>query len=186
MSFKKLKLIGGHIMTIRKLVLVVLVIIIGAVNLLGYQRWNIPEKGNKDNSFKCFMERRLVTNKDTLQYRFLYSNKVSLDNSTGIFKNKDFKIIAVSQKYGRIGDVIAVEFDHRKIEFFYIGDYKKYAETDKYGAHPINDKFSCMIEFIVDKDKLSSNVQKTGNLNKIYPGRVTRIHNFYMTNDRHI
>lgn len=38
MSFKKLKLIGGHIMTIRKLVLVVLVIIVGAVNLLGYQR----------------------------------------------------------------------------------------------------------------------------------------------------
>ena len=72
MSFKKLKLIGGHIMTIRKLVLVVLVIIVGAVNLLGYQRWNIPEKGNKDNSFKCFMERRLVTNKDTLQYRFLF------------------------------------------------------------------------------------------------------------------
>lgn len=173
-------------MTIRKLVLVVLVIIVGAVNLLGYQRWDIPEKGNKDNRFKCFMERRLVTNKDTLQYRFLYSNKVSLDNSTGIFKNKDFKIIAVSQKYGRIGDVIAVEFDHRKIEFFYIGDYKKYNEVDKYGAHPINDKFSCMIEFIVDKTKLSSYARKTGNLNKVYPGKITRIHNPSMTNNKHI
>lgn len=186
MSFKKIKInIGGHIMTIKKVVSI-LVTIAGSVNLWGYQKWNIPEKGNKDNSFKCYMERKWVTNKDTLQYRFLHSNQVSLDNSTGIFKNKDFGIIAVSPKYGRIGAVIAVEFDHRKIEFFYIGDYKKSTETDKYGAHPINDKFSCMIEFIVDKDKLSSHAQKTGNLNKIYPGKITKIHNFNMTNDRHI
>lgn len=177
---------GGHIMTIKKFVLGILVTITGAVNLFGYQRWDIPEKGNKDNSFKCFMERKLVTNKDTLQYRFLHSNQVSLDNKTGIFKNKDFGIIAISPKYGRIGDVVAVEFNHKNIEFFYIGDYKKSAELDIYGAHTINNKFSCMIEFIVDRNKLSSYAQKTGNLNKVYPGKITRIHNPSMTNNKHI
>lgn len=55
MSFKKIKInIGGHIMTIKKVVSI-LVTIAGSVNLWGYQKWNIPEKGNKDNSFKCYM-----------------------------------------------------------------------------------------------------------------------------------
>lgn len=187
MSFKKLKLnIGGHIMTIIKLVLGILVPLTGVGNLLRYQQWDIPEKGNKDNSFKCYMGKKLVTNKDTLQYRFLYSNQVTLDKSNGIFKNKDYSIIAISPKYGKIGDLIAIEFDHQKIEFFYIGDYKKPSETDKYGAHPINNKFSCIIEFIVDKNKLSSYTKKTGNLNNVYPGKITRILNPNMINNRHI
>lgn len=170
-------------MKIKKLLLSILVSITGA-NLFGYQQWDIP-KGNKDNSFKCYMERKWVTNKDTLQYRFLFSPKVSIDKASGIYKS-DYKIVAVSPKYGRIGDVIFVELNNNRIEIFQIGDYKKTNQTDEFGAHPINDKQSCLVEFIVEKNNLPKDIQNSGNLNRLFPGRVTRIHNFNMTNDRHI
>lgn len=181
---QKIKInIGGHITTIKK-VISILVTIAGSVNILGYQKWDIPY-GKRNNGFKCFMERKWVTNKDTAQYRFLFSPKVSVDKASGIYKS-NYKIVAVSPKYGRIGDVIFVELDNKRIEIFQIGDYKKTNQTDEFGAHPINDKQSCLVEFIVEKNNLPKDIQHSGNLNRLFPGRVTRIHNFNMTNDRHI
>ena len=147
-------------MTIKKVVSI-LVTIAGSVNVWGYQKWDIPH-GKRNNGFKCFMERKWVTNKDTAQYRFLFSPKVSVDKASGIYKS-DYKIVAVSPKYGRIGDVIFVELDNKRIEIFQIGDYKKTNE--------------CIFEFIVDYESFRKSNMTEKNLNSVYSGKIIEIHN---------
>lgn len=83
----------------------------------------------------------------------------------GIYNKNNHYLVAVSNRYGNIGDEIIIRFTNGVKITVYIGDYKKNNETQKlgYGIHPISKNRGCQVEFIVDETKIPDSTKRTGN-----------------------
>ena len=133
------------------------------------------------SDFLCYMDYRLITNKDTLQYK-LVNHKRTITGNYGIRNHEDQEkkshyLVAVSKKFGVIGDIINIRFTNGILLEVIIGDYKKPEEIRKnpVPGHEISKNRYCVVEFIVDKPAVSSKVINIGGFQGIYPGNILYI-----------
>ena len=98
----------------------------------------------------------------------------------GIISKNGMYVVAVAQRYGKIGDEIEIMFNNGvKIQAL-IGDYKKTRETLGWGIHPIGKNRGCMLEFLVDETQIPNIVKKTGDFSAYidrYAGGIKAIKN---------
>ena len=126
------------------------------------------------------MDGRYITDKTSAQYSFL--KKGAKPMSFGIYNLDNHYLVAVSNRYGNIGDEIEVVFNNNVQITVYIGDFKKNSETSDtgWGIHKITPQKGCQLEFIVNEDKIPDLVKKTGDFSAYihrYAGGIKSIKN---------
>lgn len=143
------------------------------------ESWNFENLRKKgiDNSFLCYEDRKFITDKTSPQYEYLKNSK---SMNYGIISKNGKYVVAVAQRYGKIGDEIEIIFNNNVKIKALIGDYKKTRETLGWGIHPIGKNRGCMLEFLVDTTKIPEVVKKTGDFSsyiKHYAGGIKTITN---------
>ena len=90
-------------------------------------------------------------------------------------------LVALSPRYGKIGDTVKITLDTGVQLNVTIADFKKQDETKLgWGMHKISNNQNCLLEFIVDSNKVSKKILKTGDFSRIYPGQIVKIENSNM------
>ena len=136
----------------------------------------IPQ--NIDSSFKCFEDGRFITDTSSKQFEIIHSHPTIVGNH-GIYNRNNRYLVAVSKRYGKIGDNITIQLKSGVVLNVTIGDFKKSKETLNigYGMHKISSNRNCLLEFIVSENKLNPKVKMLGDLSLVYPGNVIKIIN---------
>ena len=149
--------------------------LISSLNLKG-KEFNIPQ--NIDSSFKCFEDGKFITDTSSKQFQIVHSAPTIVGNH-GIYNRNNRYLVAMSRRYGKIGDNITIKLKSGTILNVTIGDYKKTAETLDigYGMHKISNTKNCLLEFIVSEKKINRKVKILGDLSLIYPGNIVKIIN---------
>ena len=144
--------------------------------ILQAKEFNIPQ--NIDSSFKCFEDGRFITDTSSKQFEIVHSHPTIVGNH-GIYNRNNKYLVAVSKRYGKVGDNIIIQLKSGIVLNVTIGDYKKTEETLDigYGMHKITNKKNCLLEFIVSEEKLNPKVKMLGDLSLVYPGNVIKIIN---------
>ena len=140
------------------------------------REFNIPQ--NIDSSFKCFEDGRFITDTSSKQFEIVHSHPTIVGNH-GIYNRNNKYLVAVSKRYGKVGDNITIQLKSGIVLNVTIGDYKKTEETLDigYGMHKITNTRNCLLEFIVSEEKLNPKVKMLGDLSLIYPGNISKIVN---------
>lgn len=162
-------------MTFKKSIFILGAMICSSIHLQG-REFNIPS--NIDSSFKCFEDGKYITDRTSPQFSIVHSNPTIVGNH-GIYNRNNRYLVAVSKRYGKIGDNITIQLKSGVVLNVTIGDYKKTGETLDigYGMHKITNKKNCLLEFIVNENKLNPKVKMLGDLSLVYPGNVIKIIN---------
>ena len=143
------------------------------------KEFNIPQ--NIDSSFKCFEDGKYITDRTSPQFSIVHSTPTIVGNH-GIYNRNNRYLVAISKRYGKIGDNITIQLKSGVVLNVTIGDFKKSKETLDigYGMHRISSSKNCLLEFIVSEEKLNPKVKVLGDLSLIYPGNVVKIINTNM------
>ena len=163
-------------MNIKK-ILVVAIIAIGSISHSKDWEFDKLKKKGIDNSFLCYEDAKFITDKSSPQYTFLKNSKPM---NYGIISKNGTYVVAVAQRYGKIGDEIEIVFENNVKIKALIGDYKKTRETLGWGIHPIGKNRGCMVEFLVDQTKIPDIVKKSGDFSthiKRYAGGIKTLSN---------
>ena len=160
-----------------KKILGIAIIAIGSIShSKDWEFTKLKEKGI-DNSFLCYEDRKFITDKTSPQHHFLKNSKPM---NYGIISKNGMYVVAVAQRYGKIGDEIEIMFNNGVKSQALIGDYKKTRETLGWGIHPIGKNRGCMLEFLVDETQIPNIVKKTGDFSAYidrYAGGIKAIKN---------
>jgi len=172
MKFSRLKKIG---------LLVGTVLALTSIQSFG-KEWNFEslKKRGIDNSFICYMDGRYITDSSSPQFSFL--KKGAKPMNFGIYNLNNHYLVAVSNRYGNIGDEIEITFNNNVKITVYIGDFKKNSETSDtgWGIHKITTNKGCQVEFIVNEDQIPDLVKITGDFSTYiirYSGGIKSIKN---------
>lgn len=122
-----------------------------------------------DNTFKSYMDYRMITNTSSEQYKLQQS---AYTNGQGLREYKGFILVAVSSRYGNVGDILAIDLEADSI-YAIIGDIK-----DKGHDGCSSDRDGSMVEFIVDTQVIDPKIKSSGNFNDVYQGKIERIINY--------
>ena len=161
------------------LLLITLISISGQVIAKSWDLSHLQKK-KIDTSFKCYMDGKYVTDVSSRQYGYVHNPRTIIGNY-GIYNLNNQYLVALSPRYGKIGDTVKITLDTGVQLKVIIGDFKKQNETKLgWGMHKISNKRNCLLEFIVDSNKISKSILKTGDLSRIYPGQIIRIENSNM------
>lgn len=108
-----------------------------------------------NSSVKSWMNGRLITAKNSKQYKLMHSKKV-YTNSEGHFamnyKGKEYIGVALSSYWGNIGDKFKVTLSSGEVMYVFMLDQKKGHELIDGVAHPDGS----VIEMVVDKQPAQS------------------------------
>jgi hypothetical protein len=122
-----------------------------------------------DNTFKSYMDYRMITNTSSEQYKLQQS---AYTNEQGLREYKGFILVAVASRYGNVGDILAIDLEADSI-YAIIGDIK-----DKGHNGCSSDRDGSMVEFIVDTQVIDPKIKSSGNFNDVYQGKIERIINY--------
>ena len=122
-----------------------------------------------DNTFKSYMDYRMITNTSSEQYKLQQS---AYTNEQGLREYKGFILVAVASRYGNVGDILAIDLEADSI-YAIIGDIK-----DKGHDGCSSDRDGSMVEFIVDTQVIDPKIKSSGNFNDVYQGKIERIINY--------
>ena len=117
------------------------------------------------NSFKSYMNYKLLKKKNSPQYRL---QQFSITVSDGFRKYANRYVIAVGTGVGgQVGDCVDLILENGQVICCVIGDYKNNRHTD-----PANlvGKNGCCAEFIVDTSLLRKDIKLRGNVGTAYAG----------------
>ena len=141
--------------------------------------WDLShlQKKKIDTSFKCYMDGKYVTDISSRQYGYVHNPRTIIGNY-GIYNLNNKYLVALSPRYGKIGDTVKITLDTGVQLNVIISDFKKHNETKLgWGMHKISKNQNCLLEFIVDSNKVSKKILKTGDFSRIYPGQIIKIEN---------
>lgn len=113
------------------------------------------------NTFKSWMDFRSITYVPSRQYHI---QSKSITNDDGIRELNGRLTIAMAEQYGPVGTEYEITFEDGQTIEAVIGDIK--ANTGC--THPDGS----LIEFIVDKNLISKEIQKGGNVDQLYQGSI--------------
>lgn len=163
----------------KKIGLLLITLISGQVMAKSWDLSHLQKK-KIDNSFKCYMDGKHVTDKTSRQYGYVHNPKTIIGNY-GIYNLNSNYLVALSPRYGKIGDNVKITLDTGVVLNVTIADFKKHNETKLgWGMHKISKNQNCLLEFIVDSNKVSKKILKTGDFSRLYPGQIIKIENSNM------
>lgn len=162
-------------MTFKQSIFILGAMICSSIHLQG-REFNIPS--NIDSSFKCFEDGKYITDRTSPQFSIVHSNPTIVGNH-GIYNRNNRYLVAVSKRYGKIGDNLTIKMENGITLHVTIGDHKKNSETLNvgYGMHRISNSKNCLLEFIVDEQKLNYKIKMLGDFSPIYPGKISKVIN---------
>ncbi len=121
------------------------------------------------STFKSWMPYQAITYRNSKQWEL---QQIAYTEFTyGIRKIDDYFMVAVTSQYGNVGDVLEIEFEEVTI-YAIVGDQKDSGHDD---CQSLRD--GSVVEFIVDNNMLHGDIRKSGNLNSIFTGMITKINN---------
>lgn len=124
-------------------------------------------KACADGEFKSYMDYRAITNRKSRQWE-LQQDAVTKD---GFRIYKGFHMIAVTQRYGEVGDIVIVTFEKSAL-FAIIGDTKGVGHDDCQ-----SERDGSIVEFIVDTRTLDPEIVRRGTV-FTYEGKVVDVVNY--------
>ena len=123
------------------------------------------------NTFKSWMDFRAITNPNSEQYKLQHI--ASTEDFLGLRLLDGYFMIAISQSYGNVGDVVEVFLEGNSF-LAIIGDIKHGGHSDGCSS----DRDGSMLEFIVDVKSLHADIKRSGNFNSFFEGKVLRVLNY--------
>ena len=130
---------------------------------------SIPNIGDK----KTYMSYRMIK-KNSNQGRIVYSDEAWTDQD-GLRLWQEYYCVALGSYYGAVGDKFWVETDKGNKYKVIKADEKSDVHTDPSNKYTV--ATNCMMEWLVDIDKLNVNIKKSGNINNIdkVSGKIVKI-----------
>ena len=110
--------------------------------------------------FKCYMDYRAITSITSTQYKM---QQQAYTDENGLRKIGEYYCVAMGTYYGKCGDKFYVETDQGNSWKVIISDIKSDLHTDS--THRYSRSNGCMMEFIVDTDKLPTTIARSGTVN---------------------
>ena len=123
-------------------------------------------------SFKSYMDYRAITSRTSPQWALQYNGSTYTGNY-GVRMSGNRYLVAMSSKYGFVGDKVDIYLANGNTLKVVIGDIKKSFEVDSYGRHPDGS----VVEFIVDSSAIPSAARTYGSFGALaeFSGPVSRI-----------
>jgi len=123
-------------------------------------------------SFKSYMDYRAITSRTSPQWALQYNGSTYTGNY-GVRMLGNRYVVAMSSKYGFVGDKVDIYLANGNTLKVVIGDIKKSFEVDSYGRHPDGS----VVEFIVDSSAIPSIARTYGSFGAVseFSGPVTKI-----------
>lgn len=122
-------------------------------------------------SFKSFMSYKKITSEGSKQYKLQLK---AYTDKNGLRKIDNYYMVAMGQKYGKVGDKFRITLVNGEQFDVILGDVKKYKDTHNKEGYIGKDNKD-LFEFIVDESTLNSKIAIDGSVNCIFNGRVERI-----------
>ena len=116
-----------------------------------------------DCSKKTYMDYKCI-GKNTSQGKIVYNNKAWTDED-GLRMWGEYYCVALGSYYGKVGDTFLVETDKGNKYKIIKADEKADKHTDSSNRYTI--ATGCMMEWIVETNKLSTYVRRSGNINNV-------------------
>lgn len=129
---------------------------------------NIVSKA-KASSFKSYMDYRTITNRTSYAYQL---QKQAYTDNNGLRKIGDYYCVAMGTYYGNVGDTYYIETDEGACWKVILADIKSDKHTDR--THSYTRANGCMMEFIVDTNKMPRATRLSGTVNGLgFQGKIT-------------
>lgn len=136
-----------------------------------YKGIELELPSDADLSRKTYMDYRHITDKTTTQWKL---QQGATTNEDGIRVYGNVLMGAFGQSYADIGDYILVELDTGKSFLVINADQKALEHTDPTNRYSLDNKD--VIEFIVDENKLDSDVKYHGDISPAgYEGSIIKL-----------
>lgn len=131
---------------------------------------------DKSSSFKCFEDYRMITNPTSKAFNYIKDNMV-IDNQNGLLKTKDgeFVGVAMSSRYGTIGDKFKIELSSGQTFKCVLVDIK----SNRHLKNACSDSSGAMIEFVVDTDLIDEKAWQSGSFDFMFNGTIERIYKYH-------
>ncbi|MDD3039740.1 hypothetical protein [Bacteroides sp.] len=144
--------------------------VIYAGNRQNYIDYELP-KATK-GSFKTFMDYRTITDETSKQYAL---QRLATTDENGLRKFNNKYIVAMGTYYShKVGKEFILTLDNSREISVIVGDIKQDIHTDTHNQYASIS--GNIVEFIVDEDKLSNKVLRTGDVSHLgLQGNITRI-----------
>ena len=125
------------------------------------------------SGFKSYMDYRCI-GEGSEQGKIVYGDEAWTDGN-GLRKEGEYYCVALGSYYGEIGDKFLVETDKGNKYKIIKADEKANKHTDASNRYTLSN--GCMMEWIVDTNKLSSFVRKSGNIDNVkkVSGSITKL-----------
>ena len=117
-------------------------------------------KGPTD--FKSYMDYTAITNKSSESYKIVTNGWTDED---GLRRFGECYCVALGSYYGEVGDIFLVETSNGNSFKVVKADEKSDKHTDSEHKYTLSN--GCMLEFIVETNKLAPNIRSSGNINNL-------------------
>ena len=122
------------------------------------------------------MDYRTITDGSSVQYQLQETARTDL---YGFRRSDDERyMVALGTYYAgqEAGRRLTVVFDNGESINCVVGDIKADCHTDESNRFcEVGDELGCILEFIVDVDKLPEDVRISGDCSKVFPGEIVSI-----------
>lgn len=123
----------------------------------------------KVSSFKSYMDYRTITNKGSYAYQL---QQQAITDENGLRKINGYYCVAMGTRYGKVGDTLYIETDEGAHWNVILADIKSDKHTDSTHSYTLSN--GCMIEFIVDTEKMPIHIKRSGTVNGLgFQGKIT-------------
>lgn len=143
------------------------------------QQIEIPCQTDLHN--KTYMDYRKITNKDSLQYKYIHSNQITVDSRGFLVTEDNYIGVAMGSYFGSIGDKFIITLDNGNT----IRVVKVEAKADNHTCqHNVIAGSNDLLEFVIDTESqfMQNNIQENGlvfngNFNnfKEFNGNITKV-----------
>lgn len=118
---------------------------------------------NGFNNFKSYMDYKCIK-KDCKQGNIVYGKNAWTDED-GLRKSGEYYCVALGSYYGDVGDKFVVETDKGNVYKIIKADEKANKHTDSTNRYTLTN--GCMMEWIVEINKLNKTIKSSGNIDNI-------------------
>lgn len=112
--------------------------------------------------FKSYMDFRAITNRESKSYNIVTNGWTDED---GLRRFGECYCVALGSYYGEVGDVFLVTMTDGKKFKVVKADEKSDRHTDPEHKYTLSN--GCMLEFVVETDKLDKKIKSSGNINNL-------------------
>lgn len=122
-----------------------------------------------DSTFKSYMDYLAITNRSSEQWKLQQEAETDI---SGIRLYKGFFMVALTKRYGNVGDIVVIDFEGHSI-YAIIGDTKDAGHDECSSTRD-----GSMVEFIIDQNHTDQAILRSGNFNLMFKGKTKGVMNY--------